>query len=115
MNLDIEFPNLPCFLIEIFMRTSVNQIDEEILASELSWHHVGQDDQIVYDFSGLKPFKDIDLNNEVETTDLIKNFYDKNLKCRVRGSIDFIKVTGQLIFKKKGHSKALHKFKKNTE
>lgn len=81
----------------------------------MTWNHVGQDDQLVYDFSGLKPFKDIDLNNEVETTDLIQNFYDKNLKCRVRGSIDFIKVTGQLIFKKKGHSKALQKFKKNTE
>lgn len=115
MNIDIEFPNLPCFLIEIFMRTSVNQINEESLSSQLSWHHINQNNSLVYDFSGLKPFKDINLDDEMETTALIQNFYDRNLKCQIQGSIDFIKVTGQLGFKIKGHSKALQKFKHNTE
>jgi hypothetical protein len=44
-------------------------------------------------------FDDINLEDKENTPILIKNFFDRNLKCNVKGTVDVTKVTGQFQFK----------------
>jgi hypothetical protein len=39
-------------------------------------------------------FDDIDLNDDLNTPAEIKKFFDQNLKCNVKGTVDLTKVTG---------------------
>ena len=39
VNLDIVFPNSPCYLIDILMKTSVNEMDAEAMTKSLAWVH----------------------------------------------------------------------------
>lgn len=39
VNLDIVFPNAPCYLMDILMKTSVNEMDSEAMTKSLVWTH----------------------------------------------------------------------------
>lgn len=40
VNLDIDFPNVPCFLIDISVSTSVNSLTEEEIYEKLAFIHI---------------------------------------------------------------------------
>ena len=88
------------------MKTSVNEMDAEVMTKSLAWVHEDSNNQEVSasrDSSVVFP----DFNHtDTNSTDEIKKFFDDGLKCRVYGSIDVTKVTGQLAFRLKGTSLA---------
>jgi len=47
INLDIIFANAPCFMIEPFLRTSVNSIPPDQIIGNLTWAHVNQLEEVV--------------------------------------------------------------------
>ena len=101
MNMDIDFPNVPCFLLDIGVSTSVNSMDDKDIYEQLKFQHVSQEEEMKEQFDGNDPFKEIDLDNDIGA-DKIKSFYDDELFCKVKGSIFVTKVTGQLVFRLKG-------------
>ena len=40
LNLDINFPNVPCFLVALDLKTSVNEMTMEEINKFLVWSHV---------------------------------------------------------------------------
>jgi hypothetical protein len=42
MNMDMYFPNTPCFLLNVEVFTSVNHMENSELAKSLQWSHVDQ-------------------------------------------------------------------------
>ena len=40
LNLDIDFPNVPCYLVTIDMKTSVNEMSMEEMNNYIAWSHV---------------------------------------------------------------------------
>jgi hypothetical protein len=94
MNIDMTFPNSPCFLMKMEVHTSVNQMEHKETSKNLEWGHIDKNGIIV-----ASNFDDVDLNDEGKTTDLIKKFFDDGLKCKVVGKVELTKVTGQVQFK----------------
>ena len=94
MNLDINFPHVPCFLLEVTIRTSVNSLEHDEVVGSFKYFHLDQQGNTVDTFDGYNPFKGVDLSDEVITVDLINQFYDKKLTCAVKGTILIPKVTG---------------------
>ncbi len=94
MNLDIQFPNVPCFLLEVTIRTSVNSLEHDEVVGSFKYLHLDQQGNTVQSFEGYNPFKEVDLNDEGATVDLINQFYEKKLTCAVKGTILIPKVTG---------------------
>ena len=66
INLDIIFPNIPCFLIEPTFRSSVNYIPSEEIIGNLTWSHVDSNENIIMQYKSDKPFDDkqFDVNDE---------------------------------------------------
>jgi len=50
MNLDIFFPNTPCFLINVEVFTSVNHMENSELAQNFKWSHVDKNGKEVKNF-----------------------------------------------------------------
>lgn len=86
MHMDIRFPNTPCYLIELGLRTGVNSVDHRDLVSMMTLSHQTKGGQKVE-----YHINDLDANS---TTDNTKEFFDQKLECRIKGSIDMAKVTG---------------------
>lgn len=40
MNLDINFPNVPCFLLEVTIRTSVNSLEHDEVVGSFKYFHL---------------------------------------------------------------------------
>jgi hypothetical protein len=93
MNMDIDFPNVPCFLLDIGVSTSVNSMDDKDIFESLKFQHVSQEEEVKEQFDGNDPFKDIDLENDIGA-DKIKDFYDNEYFCKIKGNILVTKVTG---------------------
>ena len=55
------------------------------------------------------PFKDYN-TNQAATADKIKDFYEKEYYCKVEGTIEMTKVTGQLTFRLMGETQAFATF-----
>lgn len=117
INLDVTFPNVPCFLLRILMKTSVNEMDEEEMTKSLTWAHEDENFSVV-EVSKNRPtvFTDSYNSSDEEEYKKIQNFFDQKLKCHVYGSVEVSKVTGQFAFVTRGDSKAFEKFMtKNRE
>lgn len=115
INMDMAFPNVPCWLIDINMRTSVNSMESSEINKQLTWTHMDPTNNVVDESAMLEnPFPKIDINNEEKTVPLIKEFFDKNHTCTCKGRVDVTKVTGQFDINIKGYSAALKKFAKDN-
>lgn len=110
LNMDLKFPNAPCFLLHVEAATSVNRMDHEETSKKLIWSHVNKDGDTVQ-----LNFDSIDLKDEETTPGLIKKFFDDGLQCRVTGTVEMSKVTGQLIFRMQDHEKAPKKFVRDNK
>ena len=47
VNMNITFPNVPCYLLELTMKTSVNAMDDADINRNLIWQHVDEDGAVV--------------------------------------------------------------------
>lgn len=107
MNIDIWFPNAPCWLIEIQVATGINTIAEQELQKMLEWSHVESTNpnKVVETFttdSDSGPFDSISLNDDELVYQRLKAFVNRSNMCRVRGTIEMSKVTANIIFRLKG-------------
>ena len=50
MNIDIDFFNVPCFALRVFLKTSVGSIDELDIFQKLKWQHLDNKNEVQYDF-----------------------------------------------------------------
>jgi hypothetical protein len=104
MNVDIIFPNCPCYLIQMVMKTSVNNVESEELMKQLTWAHLDKNHK-QYDISKGREMAFPNVNTtDPDTAALIKDFLAEENKCQVMGSLDITKVTGQLGFGLRGSS-----------
>lgn len=64
-------------------------------------------------YEGDRPFDDqkFDLNNEDSVPQYIDTFLGNGYQCKVNGSLDISKVTGQLHFRQRGDSRAYNKWR----
>jgi hypothetical protein len=60
-----------------------------------------QNEKVVESMKAPNPFGNYDLNSD-KTADKIKEFYDQEQYCKVEGTIEMTKVTGQLSFRLMG-------------
>lgn len=96
MNVDITFPNVPCFLLDMGMSTSVNALHWDEIQRVLTFSHLNQRGDIVEQFIGSEDktaFDGIDMNDESKAS-LIKKFYDEDMSCHITGTLNPTKVTG---------------------
>lgn len=63
MNLDVDFPNVPCFLLDIGVSTSVNSMDDEEIFERLVFKHMDQSENVKETMKGKNPFKDFNMND----------------------------------------------------
>jgi len=80
MNFDVLFPNVPCYLIDINIRTSVNMLENDEISRLMTYRHVSKRGEIIDEWKGLpekSAFKDMDLNDEEKTPKLIMDFFEK--------------------------------------
>ena len=47
VNVDIVFPNTPCYLLNMLMKTSVNEMDSAKMIESLAWVHEDEDNKEV--------------------------------------------------------------------
>lgn len=64
-------------------------MEHEETSQKLSWLHVNKNGETVQ-----SNFKDIDIKDEEKTPALIKSFFDDELRCQVKGTVEITKVTG---------------------
>ena len=50
-NLEIEFPNMPCYLFDVFMTTSINKMDDSEIQKALNFIHVDSTGAEVHKFT----------------------------------------------------------------
>lgn len=91
------------------MSTSVNMLSEKDINRDLKYQHYNSDGLLGETFSGEEPFKGIDLDDTEETPNKIKEFLDNGSKCKVLGSVEMTKVTGQFVFKVMDDQKSVKK------
>ena len=108
INLDIVFPNMPCYLIEADLSTSVNHMESDELEKMMKMTHIKKNG--APDIRQEDVFKSINLDDET-SADKIKEFYDGEYECLIKGNIESSKVAGQLVFKTKHDKPAVKKFK----
>jgi hypothetical protein len=115
MNVDITFPNAPCYMIDMLMKTSINELNKDDLIKSLKWSHIDKKG-VVYDTSEYKilPFPNVN-TDEGDTGKLIKDFLEQGNSCNVEGQLDLRKVTGQLAFRLRGESKAWQSYNSQKE
>lgn len=80
MNFDVLFPNVPCYLIDINIRTSVNMLENDEISRLMTYRHVSKRGEIIEEWKGLpekSAFQDMDLNDEEKTPKLIMDFFEK--------------------------------------
>ena len=67
-------------------------------------------------YKNEKPFDDkqFDVNDEDTVPTYIRNFLGNGYQCKVNGTIDVSKVTGQLNFRQRGDTKAYNKFRQQN-
>ena len=100
---------MPCFLLDVQMSTSVNSQSYDEIQSSLHFWHISPSGETTTDFIEKKEgkkFDDYNLDDTKSTPDKIQEFFDKQLECRVTGSIDARKVAGQLQFRGQLHRRA---------
>ena len=111
VNMDIEFPNVPCYFIDVEMKTSVNQMNSSEMIKKLVWKHIGADGtQLESSMNEVTPFPSVDIQDTKDLPAKVITHLEDKITCRVTGSIDVTKVTGQLVFRMKGDSPALQQF-----
>lgn len=93
MNMDIDFPNVPCFLLDIGVSTSVNSMNPDEIYERLTFKHFDQNENILATMKGKNPFSDFNPNVDA-TAAKIKEFYSNEHYCKVEGTIEITKVTG---------------------
>ena len=67
MNIDISFPNVPCYLLDMQMSTSVNAIVYDEIKRALTFTHLNQKGDIIDQYVGspdTPAFEGIDMNDE---------------------------------------------------
>jgi hypothetical protein len=75
MNIDIDFPNVPCFLLDIGVSTSVNSMNDDEIFERLVFKHMeGENETVKTTMKGKDPFKDFNPNQEA-TAEKIKQFF----------------------------------------
>ena len=111
INLDITFPNVPCWYLQTDMITSVNHITNNEAQANLTWRHQDSNGRIFLEEKGAFEF---DVNSD-ESYDKIMEFYNLGLSCTVDGTVMASKVTGQLSFKESDYGDAIKKFKKDNK
>lgn len=93
MNIDIDFPNVPCYLLDIGVSTSVNSMETNEILERLVFKHMDQNENAVVSMTAPNPFSDFNINDE-KLSSKIKEFYDNEQYCNVEGTIEITKVTG---------------------
>jgi len=64
INLDITFPNVPCYMLYIRASTEVAEYDEEDTIKHLKYSHLDKDGGVVEEHENTYPmFKNIELKN----------------------------------------------------
>jgi len=64
MNIDIDFPNVPCFLLDIGVSTSVNSMNDDEIFERLVFKHFDQSENVKMTMSGKDPFKEFNPGSE---------------------------------------------------
>ena len=114
-NLDVDFPNTPCFMIDVLMKTTVNEMDKGTMIKSLRWSHIDQAGKTEQSFGKELPFPEFNTSDS-DTGLKIVDFLKNGTKCNVKGSILVTKVTGQLAFRIRGETPAFNRFlKENTD
>jgi len=89
-------------------------MDDEDINENLKFQHIDQQENVIKSMDGKTPFKEYDLNNDKDTPKAIKEFYDNEHFCKISGSIEVTKVTGQVDFRLRGETVAYGKFFKDA-
>lgn len=77
LNLDMDFPNTPCFLLEFEHRTEVNYVGPSEIQKWLQFRHIDPNGkEIEKSVFNSAPFPEVDKNDAERTVPLIKAFYD---------------------------------------
>jgi len=91
----MDFPNVPCFLLEFEHSTEVNNLGPSEIQRQLEFRHIDPTGKEIEKSSKKEvPMPTVDKNNATETVPKIKEFYDKKLSCNVRGNVELSKVKG---------------------
>ena len=115
MNLDVTFPNAPCYMIDMMMKTTVAEQDKNEMIKSLHWRHeniangLGEDS-----FNQILPFPKVN-TSDAETANHIKKHLEDGNKCRVHGTLDVTKVTGQMAFRLRGETEAWRAFNEKNK
>ena len=101
-------------MIQMVMKTSVNEVSSEELTKQLTWMHLDKNHK-QYDISKgrEKAFPNVNTTDPDAAT-LVKDFIADENKCQVTGSLDLTKVTGQVGFGLRGQSAAFNSFNKQN-
>lgn len=95
VNMDFVFPNTPCYLLDLDMKTSVNTMDSAEMTRALAWSHVDANGKVVETSANSDViFPAINLDDAANTPQKIKKWFDSNQTCQVTGSLDVTKVNG---------------------
>jgi hypothetical protein len=82
MNLDIVFPNTPCYLIDLDMKTSVSAMNSTSLISQLAWGHVDESGKTVeMSLNNGTIFPEKNINDAVNLPSKIKSWFESNYTC----------------------------------
>ena len=92
LNIDIDFFNLPCWMIDIQSKSQVQAISQEELNNSIFKKRL--------DRSG-RPLPEVtkeQVKKQPDAVKLLKEHFDNEEKCNIFGVLPLNRVTGQLIF-----------------
>eukprot|EP00347_Sterkiella_histriomuscorum_P011402 403372594 len=90
MNLDITFPHVPCFMIDVDQRSTVSQSDKEEINKNIFRRRIGADGQVL---DSVTP----DFNNPSVVVKDLADALISGESCNIKGRIKLERVTGQII------------------
>jgi hypothetical protein len=96
ITLDVTFPNTPCYMIDIVMKTTVSEADKDTMIKGLSWRHSNplNNSRVATESMGKTlPFPEVNTSDS-DTGQKIMDFLQYKDQCHVQGTIDVTKVTG---------------------
>lgn len=110
MNMYIIFPNCPCFMIDVVMKTTVNEMDKDEMIKQLHWRHENVKSGLGENsYNEIVPFPNVN-TSDPDTAKKIIQFLKDGDKCIVHGNLEVTKVTGQFAFRLRGETEAWRAF-----
>jgi hypothetical protein len=90
INMDIVFPNAPCYLIQVTSKNSVNTMSHEQIFKNLNYIRLDSEGKKLADQS-IDFFEKLDHEDRSQT---VINSIDSGEQCEIVGSINLRKVVG---------------------